>query len=336
MTKQSTDPQQRPGNDGSWYLQLLGFDGEADTASSAAGHLQALLRQEDPPDLLEDWSPEALSRKAASRRTFRWSVITFVVLVGVLTAFTIWWVPRVAEQRVEDRITRVRVSLVEVRNSLPSLQQALAIATEPATSVDDLAATAPPLAAALASAERLTSEGVDPLPDVPPIIGSQDLEILSAEQSRFSFMGAEASAVTQRISTVIAYRTGVDQLFAVPPLPTSASGEELSAVSVALANTLADSVAASAGLPADAALAGHAESVTAAIARFGDWQVEYIDRLRRTLSDDAATLISEWEAIIADLDVQLIAALGAIRSDLDTSILELASQLDRTLLRLPA
>jgi len=336
MSKKNTRPHRGPGNDGSWYLDLLGVDGRASGGRRATPAERASgAREPAGPDPLEDWVPEQLSRTASSRRPFRWSVLVIIGVVIASVAVLAWWVPRVAEGRVTDRLTQARADLASARDTLAPTQGALAVATEPTATVSELTAAGPPLAAAAGAAERLSLQGVTPLPDAPPIIGSSTLEALRSEQVRFSFMGAEATASAVRITALIEYRLGLDRILALPDLPTVAAAGGLNALTASLAATLAESVSAAASLPEDAALAEHAATVDSAIDRFGEWQVEYIEVLRRGLEAEAEILVAEISEVVARLDDALMPVLSSLRVEIDTAILELATQIDTTLLRLP-
>ncbi len=215
------------------------------------------------------------------------------------------------------------------------MQSALAVATSPLATGDDLIAAAPILARVAEAADALTRQGVEPLPDPPPIVGSADLDALAAVQERFSFMGAEGSAIARRLGTVIDYRLGAAAVVDLPELPTSTGVSGLNALSAQLAAALADSVTIVRALPADAALSEHRDRLDALLERFGTWQVEYVDALRREDAAIAAGLIDELDTMRRELDSALVPALAEVRTDIDTGILELASQLDTTLQRLP-
>ncbi len=121
----------------------------------------------------------------------------------------------------------------------------------------------------------------------------------------------------------------------LPALPTKASAQILNDLSVSLASALADSVTTAGSLPADAALVDHTRALKSAIDRFGDWQVEYLDALRRDREAEAAALVTEVATLRTDLGDLLVPSLAAIRLDVDSAILELATQLENSLFRLP-
>jgi hypothetical protein len=262
-------------------------------------------------------------------------VVTLAVVAGALAAATLYWAPRIAERRIDERVLAARTALVDVRNSLPDAQTALSTATEPDVDTTALSSVVPTLAALASAAESLDREATATLPAAAPFVGSSDRETLAAVQDRFGFMSAEADAISRRVATVVDYRLGASGLLDLPDLPDTATGEELRELGIVLAAALADGVTLATELPSDAALATHRQALLDLLTWFGDWQVDYLDALRRTSSEQASELAAEYTSRRATLDALLVPVLASLREEIDTMILELARQLDNTLLRLP-
>ena len=394
-----TDPRPLPGNDGSWFLELVGSKeadphhsatlaemassepeevaetdlgptagavgavaagnivgaapstdtsatasldtGNGETATSgldtSAPQPEAATPEAAAPeaDVLSDWEPEEVSKPLRSRRSFRWgAALAFLVLVALIVAAVVF-LPRMSEQEADDLAAAYQQSLVELRNVLPNTQAALANLTDPAATPDQIAEVVPATAELSAKAHEVTTLGSAPLPDTLSLVPRAPLEELEPVRSAMVVAGAEGDLIAVRLGHGFAYRTTVPALLATPELPTEADSTTINQLSVALAESLADSSLLVSELPEDAAFADVKAQADAAVIRFAAWQSEYLEALRSGAVDTASALIVELDEIRTDLADATTQALLVIRTDLDQQIIDLAADIEATLLVIP-
>lgn len=276
-----------------------------------------------------------MSKPLRSRRSFRWgAALSFVVLVAAIIAAVIF-LPRVAEREADAATEEYEQALVELRNVLPDTQAALADLTDPAATPGQIAEVVPATAELSAKAHEVATLGSEPLPSTLPLIPRSPLEELEPVRGAMVVAGAEGDVIAVRLGHGFAYRTTVPALSATPELPAEADSTTINQLSVTLAESLADSSLLVSELPEDPAFADVKTQADSATIRFAAWQPEYLEALRSGDVDAATALIIELDEIrlgLADANTQ---ALLVLRTDLDRQIIDLAADIEATLLIIP-
>jgi hypothetical protein len=389
----TTDPRPLPGNDGSWFLELVGSkeadphhaDTLAEMASPVPAGEEASKAEPDPPvaatasvvgaaaptetsaaasldtgtgetatsgstdlspaeaaaatnatdDALSDWEPDEMSRPLRSRRSFRWAAALTVLLLVAAVAAGIILLPRVGEQEADELAADYRQALVNLRNLLPATQEALADLTDASSTPDEIAGVVPATAELSAKSHDVATLGTEPLPQTLPLVPRGPLEELEPTRNAMVIHGAEGDVIALRLGHGFAYRTTIPALLATPDLPTEADTAMINELSVALAESLADTSQLVSELPEDPAFTEVKSQADAATIRFAAWQPEYLEALRSGDVDDATVLIVELdETRIALVDANA-AALTLLRTDLDEQIIVLADDIEATLNAMP-
>jgi hypothetical protein len=398
MTK-TTDPRPLPGNDGSWFLELVGSkeadphhaDTLAEMASPAPADEEASKAEPDPPvaatagvveaaaptetsatasldtgtgetatsgstdlspaeaaavaaatpptaatdDALSDWEPDEMSRPLRSRRSFRWAAALTVLLLVAAVAAGIILLPRVGEQEADELAADYRQALVDLRNLLPATQEALADLTDASSTPDEIAGVVPATAELSAKSHDVATLGTEPLPQTLPLVPRGPLEELEPTRDAMVIHGAEGDVIALRLGHGFAYRTTVPALLATPDLPTEADTAMINELSVALAESLADTSQLVSELPEDPAFTEVKSQADAATIRFAAWQPEYLEALRSGDVDGATVLVVELDETQTALADANAAALALLRTDLDEQIIVLANDIEATLNAIP-
>ena len=349
-----------PGNDGRWFLELVGVVEPSLESTDTYATLEGLVPPPTPDDtatitaaasaaavkgaLLDDSAPNGefvpLGTETPAgierRRRWPWVVVGILVLaiVGVV-ASGVYLLPRSADEEASRLASQYRSTLANMRNELPSTQLALGSLTDPAAADDDVAAV-PTAIARLNSASGLTtSEATAPLPETLPLVPRTAFDALKPTRSTMTILGATGRDLAGRIGVAYTYRTTMGSLFAVSVLPNSAPDTIITELSLALATDLADTGRLVADLPPDAAFIEIRDAAVSASERYATWQLEYLEALRAQDADRAAQLIAERGAALAALDEILGRALIGVRTDLDPLIVELAGELEAAILVVP-
>jgi hypothetical protein len=280
-----------------------------------------------------DWTPEELSRTIRSRRNYRWSVLAGLLVLGGLLGVVLMWIPTISERAASERTAAYANALVEVRRRLPDVQQVLGSVTDLTLDIPaDAAATLTGLTSAAKNAGDLAA---DELPATFPLIPRSPIEELQPHREQLGLVAADASSLGSRLDAIYRYRAATENLVALPPLPTEANASTVNELSVSLATLLADVTGTLSGLPADEALGTHRNRLGEILDRLGEWQVEYLDALRREDATTAAALIEEATLWEQRLDSAMRAGMGTARSELDIELVRLASDIERALAGLP-
>ncbi len=343
------------GNNGAWFLDMLGIDSrhvipttrrsrddfeipplphstsDAETTSELVAQA---WREGAEPDPFTDWVPRELARQVTSGRNFRWTVIITMLVMGALAVGAVLWLPSIVRHRADVRAEQYRSALYDLRTELPSAQGALATATDPEATQEELSELAGPLTDLVSVAEHLADVIADPLPEAPPLLPSGPIDELVPLQDRLGPLGGEAVAVQKRISDLVRYRTLLAGITDLPDLPTEATAADINELRVTLAAFHADSVGTVNQMSPDTALTEHLDEVRAALNRFADWQIDYLEVLRQ--GDDPTPLIAEITTLFENLDHTIVPPLATIRTETDTQILDLAQELDDATLLLPS
>jgi hypothetical protein len=186
-----------------------------------------------------------------------------------------------------------------------------------------------------ARAHEVATLGSEPLPNTLPLIPRGPLEELEPVRGAMAVAGAQGDVIAVRLGHGFAYRTTVPALLATPELPTEADSATINQLSVTLAESLADSSRLVSELPDDPAFADVKSNADTATIRFAAWQPEYLEALRSGDVDAATALIIELDEMRLGLEEANVQALLVMRTDLDQQIIDLAENIEATLLIIP-
>jgi hypothetical protein len=371
MAKKDQEPP-LPGNDGRWFLEVAGVVEQPASPTSSYGELRdlkppapvvasetaavtastaavsgSLSADEDvdedtfvpvaspPADTLPDWEPDAVSSRLGGRSYGRWVVAGVLVALIAVVGFAVYYVPRSVQEDADALGATYRNSLTVLRNELPTTQVALQILTDPTTSPDDVSSTVPAISDLNTDATIVIRQATAPLPSTPPLVPRSPLEDLEPTRSTMLILGAGGEGISGRLATTFSYRSTVPALFETPDLPTQAESSTIDQLSVALAESLAETARLIADLPPDPTFAATRDLATEASARYATWQLEYLDALREGDTARAASLIGELEAAQDGIDASLNAALSTVRAEVDPRIVTLATETEEAIAAIP-
>ena len=148
-------------------------------------------------------------------------------------------------------------------------------------------------------------------------------------------LGAEGEGISGRLATTFSYRSTIPALFETPALPTQAESSTVDQLSVALAESLAETARLIADLPPDPTFAATRELATEASARYATWQLEYLDALREADTVRATSLIGELEEAADGIENSLDTALSTVRAEVDPRIVALAGETEEAIAAIP-
>ncbi len=354
MNRKRQPEAEAEGNDGAWFLDMLGIDARhvipaprrardefempvlppsTSDAETTSELIAQAWRQGAEPDPLADWVPHELARQVTSERNFRWTVIITGLVAAGLVAGAIVWLPSIVRHRATARADQYRTAAFDLRNELPSGQGALATATDPEATHEELSELVGPLTDLISVAERLGTVVDAPLPEAPPLLPTGPIDELVPLQDRLGPLAGQATAIQQRISDLVQYRILLAGVTSLPDLPTEATAADINELRVTLAAFHADGIGIVNQMSPDAVLTEHLDEVRAALDQFADWQTDYLEALRQ--GDDATDLISEITTTFENLDRTIVPPLAAIRAETDADILDLAQELDNAMVVIP-
>ena len=250
-----------------------------------------------------------------------------LILVGAVGA-GIYLLPRASDQEAAVLASQHRRAMVEMRNELPSTQQALADLTDPTASLDAVSAVPEAIAALNSVSGRAIAVATTPMPATLPLVPRDGFDFLKPTREVMTILGATGRDLAGRIGIGFTYRTSIEALFAIDGLPVDASDDAITDLSFALAEDLADTGRLIADLPQDALFVGVADAATVASQRYPTWQLEYLDALRQGDRERAGVLVAELAAAGRTVDSRLYTALGDMRTELDGVIVILAAELE--------
>ena len=371
MAKKDQEPL-LPGNDGRWFLEAAGVveqpgsptssysvlrdlkppapvvasESAAVTASTAAvsGSLSAEEDADEDTfvpvaaqsnDSLPDWEPDAVSSRLGGRGYGRWVVAGIVIAVIAAVGFAAYYFPRAVQEDADALAATYRTSLTTLRNELPTTQVALQVLTDPATSPEDVSNTVPAIGDLNTDATIIIRQATAPLPSTPPLVPRTPLEDLEPTRSTMLILGADGEGISGRLATTFAYRSTVPALFDTPELPTQAESSTVDKLSVALAESLAETARLISDLPPDPTFSGTRELATEASARYATWQLEYLDALREGDTARATSLIAELDGVRDGIENSLSVALATVRAEVDPKIVNLATETEAAVAALP-
>jgi len=324
---------------GNTEIEIVSFDGDPGTSTSSFAPMP--VPPPSPPQLSDATAeidivaaPTAdlfddtlLAPALRTRRRFRWPVAGFFVLVLAVVAIAALWLPRAAENEAFTVRQSNYDATLAVRTYLPTAQTALDAITNPASTSGVLSASVPVISQLSSHATNLATVAEDPLPRRLPLVPSQAITDLEPIQEQSAILASDASEVARRLGHGYVYRTSIPGLLATGQLPTSATTQEVNAIAIRLASSLADDAALISDLPTDDAFAAVLAQATQAQERYGPWQVAYLGALTSRNPDAAAALIAEIDEITSALKAQNLATLLEFRSSLDERIVSLAVEL---------
>lgn len=350
-----------PGNDGRWFLELVGVVEPSLESTDTYATLEGLV----PPPMPDDTSTISAGAVAAAvngglvdeaahngglvpigegapqqadraRRRWPWLVAALIAgLVVAATASGIYLLPRSVNEEASQLASQYRATLTNLRNELPVTQAALAALTDPAALDDDVAAVPGAIAQLNTASGLTTSRATTPLPETLPLVPRARFEALEPTRSTMTILGAAGRDLAGRLGVGYTYRTTMDALFAVNILPASATATEITGLSLALATDLADTGRLVSELPPDGGFVEVRDAAVAASQRYATWQLEYLEALRAEDRARAAELITERGAALAALNLILRDALVRMRLELDPLIVELAAELETAIVVIP-
>ena len=371
MAKKDQEPL-LPGNDGRWFLEAAGVvdqpgsptssytelrelkppapvvssESTAVTASTAAvsGSLSAEEDADEDTfvpvaapagDSLPDWEPDAMSSRLGGRSYGRWIAAGVVVALIAAAGFAIYYLPRGVQEDADALAATYRTSLTQLRNELPTTQVALQLLTDPAATADEVSSTVPAIGDLNTDATTVIRQATAPLPSTVPLVPRTPLEDLEPTRNTMLILGAEGEGISGRLATTFTYRSTVPALFATPELPTQAESSTVDQLSVALAESLAETARLISDLPPDPTFAATRELATEASARYATWQLEYLDALREGDTARATSLVTELEATRDGIENSLNAALATVRAEVDPKIVSLATETEEAIAAIP-
>lgn len=365
-----------PGNDGRWFLELAGVVKSPSSPTETYTELEALeqppafVASESAavtagaavvsgslaPDTdskssegdtfvpvaprtddgLDDWQPDDVSPRLARRGLGRWLVGALVALAIAAIAIAVVLLPRAVQSEADLLAAEYTQSLTDLRNELPDSQVALAALTDPTSSSEAISASVPAIGDLNTRGTVVISLATTPLPPTLAFVPRGPLEALEPTRTTMLILGAEAEGISGRLATTFTYHSTVPNLFATPELPVEADSATTDALSVTLAESLADTARLIADLPPDPTFAETRDLATQASERYAPWQLEYLDALREGDTDRAADLIIELETAREDINASLERALGVVRAEVDPRIVVLAVETEAAINDIPS
>ena len=346
--------ERKRGDKADWYLRMLGMGAEAEpkTLQEVAQDRDATRTSElvtgmwegtaeltptnGSRDPFANWEPHQLSSTARSRRKVRWPVVIVALLLGGLAAFLAWWMPQASERRADNHAELIRESLGAMYGDLAELQQALAVATDPGSSPEDLGSVGVGLAAIAGSSDRLFTVSNQSVPSPLPLTAPDLFDELDQIRSGLEPLAAAAASIRSQVADIADYRIALARVLQVGELPTEADSAAITERGANLAKVLAESVAALTVMPSDGPFAEHRSLVDTDVTAFAQWQDDYLRALRAGDGSETERLIAELHARRGALLDAVVPPLANLRTEVDGQVLDLAQRLAATLDMLPS
>ncbi len=274
---------------------------------------------------LEDIRGEDAESLVDMRRS--WKPVLWIGVVTLLAFIVpLLVLPGTSARRADARAAELSATLAALNADMGPAQQALEVLTEPASSPDQFAALLPTIAGMRTDAEAVAEDAARGVPFAWPLASSEPFDELVPFVRDARGYAATASDLVEELVAVLNYRAAYAAVLAVGDLPPRAPERfdrfisEVGDLSDAQQQLLEE-------LPRHPSLADHRSAVGDGVRRFESWTEEYIRAL--FIGDEASVteLFLELEVVQRELDIGLIRALAAIRSELDAVILQLADEL---------
>ncbi|MFV1999997.1 MAG: hypothetical protein ACC654_06500 [Acidimicrobiia bacterium] len=266
-----------------------------------------------------------------TKRRFRWPTIALVVFLVALLAAAIFWLPKVQEQQAFAVRQNNYDAAYNIRTHLPASQTALDSITNPNSSESEIAAVIPIVASLSNRGAALADAATQRLPATVPFLAPPSMENLDTFTEQSTFLAADTSEIARRLNRGYVYRTSMPKLLVTGALPTAASANEIAALSVTLASSLADAAAVVSELPNDPAFAATLTVVSSTLDLYREWQDDYLNALTAQDADSASDLLGALEVLRSDILAATTSDLLLFRIEIDSRIVDLASSLDNHL-----
>jgi len=322
-------------------IEMTSFDGDPGTSLSSFDPVPDLppmpsnvvaavaVETVDKPDVLSETVDESdLSAPLKTRRPFRWSAFGLVVTVIAAIVLGIVWLPRAADSAAAATRTSYFDASLTVREFLPTAQASLDIVTNPSSTDGALGTVIPVVSELTSDATNLAAVAAESLPTVLPFLSSDAVDELPPLQDRSAILASDASEVARQIGHAYVYRTSIADLLVVGDLPSVAETEEINALSVTLASSLAENASLLADLPANDAFDDIAASAAEAVGAYAQWQEDYLKALADGDAAAAQVLINNFTGVRTTLLVETAQTLASFREVLDDRIVSLSGEFD--------
>lgn len=310
----------------------LSTNANGETAGDGDTFVPVAARSDDG---LPDWRPDDVSPRLGRRGLGRWLAAALLVLVVVAVGLAVVLLPRAVQSEADALAAGYTRSLTDLRNELPHSQDTLAVLTDAASTSEAVSASVPAIGDLNTRGTVVISLATTPLPSTLMFVPRDPLEALEPTRTTMLILGAEAEGISGRLATTFTYRSTVPALFATPDLPVEADSATTNALSVTLAESLADTARLVADLPTDPTFAETRDLATKASERYAPWQLEYLDALREGHTARAADLVVELDAARDDIAAALDVALGVVRAEVDPRIVALAAETETAINDIP-
>ncbi|MCL1594329.1 MAG: hypothetical protein M3132_08270 [Actinomycetia bacterium] len=322
-------------------IEMTSFDGDPGTSLSSfdpvpdlppmPSNVVAAVAVEtiDEPDILSETVDESdLSAPLKTRRPFRWPAFGLGVAVIAAVVLGIVWLPKAADSAAAATRTSYYDASLTVREFLPTAQASLDIVTNPSSTDAALGTVIPVVSELTSDATNLATVAAEPLPTVLPFLSSDAVDELPPLQDRSAILASDASEVARQIGHAYIYRTSIADLLVVGDLPIVAETEEINALSVTLASSLAENASLIADLPANDAFDDIAANAAEAVGAYAQWQEDYLEALADGDAAAAQELIDTFAEVRATLLVETAQSLASFREVLDDRIVSLSGEFD--------
>ena len=322
-------------------IEMTSFDGDPGTSLSTFDPVPELPplpsnvavaippKQSSQPDILSVSVDEStLAAPLKTRRPFRWPAFGLGLAVIAAIVLGVLWLPTAVDNAAASTRTAYYDASLSVREYLPTAQASLDIVTR-ASSTDAALGTVIPVVSELTShATNLATTASEPLPKGIPLLSSDAIDELPPLQDRSAILASDSSEVARQIGHAYVYRTSIDDLLVVGDLPTAAGSEEINALSVTLAASLAENASLVADLPSNPAFDDVASSAAEALGAYAQWQKDYLSALADENAFAAIDLINDITAVRDTLVAQTAKTLLSFRETLDERIVLLSREFD--------
>jgi cell division septation protein DedD len=283
----------------------------------------------DPSDFLSEPIDEStLSAPLQTRRPFRWPALGVVVGVIAAVALAVVWLPKAADSEAASTRTAYHDASLTVREFLPTAQASLDIVTKPSSTEAALGTVIPVVSELTSDATTLAIVAAEPLPTALPFVPSDAMDGLPPLQDRSAILASDTNEIARQIGHAYVFRTSITELLVVGDLPTSAGTEEINALSVTLAASLAENASLIADLPSNSAFDDVASAAADAVGAYARWQEDYLAALADGDAAAAQELITGITAVRDDLISDTARTLSEFRDVLDERIVSLSKEFD--------
>jgi len=276
----------------------------------------------------ESSTPDQLSRPLRTGRSFRWPIITVLVLLIAAVGGGAFWLPRATDAKAVTVRQTYYDATASVRNHLPATQGALDAVTSTQSTGAALSGSIPTIAQLDSLAHEMQRVASEALPSVLPLIPKGSIDALEPLQQQTALLGTVGTELARRLANAYIFRVTVPGLMQTGNLPSSASTETINTVSVTLAESLAADAAVVSDLPSDETFTDVRALATQTIDRYAAWQNEYLQALASEDTASATTLLNELDQLRIDLAQANAAALAEVRTELDQWIVSYAVELE--------